>query len=213
MFTADVLQETFLDLIRRTVCTLPAKSREALRQAGEREEKDSVAWAHMQTTLKNLELSQRYDIPLCADTGLPVFFIRIGRGRYDLPQIVSVLTQAVREATRRGFIRPNAVTPLGRKNPGDNCGQHSPIFEWRVDDSIDFLEISYVPKGGGTEIFAPSFRPILVADGLLGIKKFVYDSIVVDGNRTGETCPPNVIGVGIGFPLISATPATKSNTV
>ncbi len=198
MISSTDLQERMTELIRRTVCTLPENSKRALSRAYALEEEGSVGQAHLMTTLKNLALSEKYDIPLCADTGLPVFFLRVGHGCYDLPLIEEALTASVREATKKGYIRPNAVTPMGRKNPGDNCGRHSPVFEWRVDGDIDYIEISYVPKGGGTEIFGPSFRTILVADGLAGVKRFVYDSIVVNGNRTGETCPPNVIGVGIG---------------
>ena len=29
-----------------------------------------------------------------------------------------------------------------------------------------------------------------------GFEEIYFDTIVVDGNRTGATCPPNVIGVG-----------------
>jgi fumarate hydratase subunit alpha len=47
-------------------------------------------------------------------------------------------------------------------------------------------------------VFGPAFRVLLNADGIPGIKKFVFDSLVIHGNKTGGTCPPNILGVGIG---------------
>ena len=79
MFELELLHERLVDLIRRTVCTLPEGSVHALEAAYAREEEGSVAKAHIGTTLTNLRLSQQHQIPLCADTGLPVFFLRIGR--------------------------------------------------------------------------------------------------------------------------------------
>lgn len=198
-FLDGVLQELLVQLIRKSVCQLPADSLRALQQARDREAEGSLARAHLDTNLHNLALSTQHMIPLCADTGFPVFFIRVGRTRnIDLAQLMSCARAAIKESTAAGYIRPNAVEPLSRSNPGDNSGPGSPLFEWRVDPSIDYCELIYVPKGGGTEIFGSAFRTILPADGLRGVKKFVYDTIVVNGNRTGATCPPNIIGVGIG---------------
>jgi L(+)-tartrate dehydratase alpha subunit len=193
------LEERFVQLIRKTVCELPEESLNALKVAYEREDDGSIAKAHLETNLKNLKLSTEFKIPMCADTGFPVFFVRIGKVQgLDLGQIQTCAKIAVEEATNRGYIRPNAVEPISRSNPGTNVGQGSPVIEWRVDPTIDYCEISYVPKGGGTEIFGPAFCTILPADGLNGLKKFIYDTIVVNGNRTGATCAPNIIGVGVG---------------
>lgn len=195
----SILKERFTQLIRKTVCELPEESLNALKDAYGREKEGSIAKAHLDTNLKNLALSTEHKIPMCADTGFPVFFVRIGvMPNFNLEQIQRCATEAVIEATANGYIRPNAVEPISRFNPGTNVGHGSPIFEWRVDSSIDYCEISYVPKGGGTEIFGPAFRTILPADGLQGLKKFIFDTIVVDGNRTGATCAPNIIGVGVG---------------
>lgn len=199
MFSADILTERLVKLIQKTVCELPENSRKVLEDAYANEDVGSFAWAHLDTNLKNLDLSTEYMIPICADTGFPVFFVRIGGAvAIDLGMLQSCAVEAIRIASREGYIRPNAVDPLTRKNPGNNIGPGAPLFEWRVDPSIDYCEVIYVPKGGGTEIFGPAFRAILPADGIQGVKKFVFDTLVVNGNRTGATCPPNIIGVGIG---------------
>ena len=199
MFDLDVLTEHFVQLIRKSVCELPEDSRKALEDAQANEEIGSFAKAHLDTNLKNLALSTEHMIPICADTGFPVFFVRVGGVPVvDLGMLQSCAIEAIRICSKEGYIRPNAVDPLTRKNPGNNIGPGSPLFEWRVDPSIDYCELIYVPKGGGTEIFGPAFRTILPADGLQGVKKFVFDTLVVNGNRTGATCPPNIVGIGIG---------------
>ncbi len=199
IFEDKVLVERFTQLIRRAVCELPEESLHALKEAHAREDEGTIARAHLETNLKNLALSTEYKIPMCADTGFPVFFVRIGSmPDLDLGQIQRCARAAVEQATANGYIRPNAVEPISRFNPGTNVGRGSPLMEWKVDPSIDYCEVIYVPKGGGTEIFGPAFRTILPADGLRGLKKFIFDTIVVDGNKTGATCPPNIIGVGVG---------------
>jgi L(+)-tartrate dehydratase alpha subunit len=198
LFEDSFLIEQFIDVIQKSVCELPEESLNALRDAHSRETDGSIAKAHLETNLTNLALSTEHMIPMCADTGFPVFFVRIGRNGVDLAQISHCAAEAVKSATIKGFIRPNAVEPITRKNPGTNIGPGSPLIELRVDPSIDYCEIIYVPKGGGTEIFGPAFRTILPADGVHGLKKFIFDTIVLNGNRTGATCPPNIIGVGVG---------------
>jgi fumarate hydratase subunit alpha/L(+)-tartrate dehydratase alpha subunit len=66
--------------------------------------------------------------------------------------------------------------------------------------SIDFcdddqlLEIEMVPKGSGSE--NNSFLKMAIpADGINGIKAFVIESVVSAG---GKTCPPTIVGVGVG---------------
>ena len=186
-------------MIHQSACTLPEDNYAALQQAHQGEADGSIGKINLHTNLHNLNLSKENKIPMCADTGYPVFFIRIGD--MNVPNLADLhrgIHSAVRIATQSGFIRPTVVDPLSRQNPGDNLGLGSPVVEFKVDPEIDYCEIIYAPKGGGTEIFGPSFRTLVVADGIQGVKKFVFDGLLVHGNKTGATCPPNIVGVGIG---------------
>jgi fumarate hydratase subunit alpha/L(+)-tartrate dehydratase alpha subunit len=56
------------------------------------------------------------------------------------------------------------------------------------------LEIEMVPKGSGSE--NNSFLKMAIpADGINGVKAFVIESVVSAG---GKTCPPTIVGVGVG---------------
>jgi len=193
------LEQKLVDLIQQSACMLPEENRLAIQEACDGEADASIGKINLQTNLHNLNLSKEHGIPMCADTGYPVFFIRVGdMDPPNLARLHSCIHNAVRTTTKAGLIRPTVVDPLSRENPGDNLGLGSPVLEYKADPEIDYCEIIYAPKGGGTEIFGPSFRTLLVADGIKGIKKFIFDSLLVNGNKTGATCPPNIVGVGIG---------------
>jgi fumarate hydratase subunit alpha/L(+)-tartrate dehydratase alpha subunit len=61
-------------------------------------------------------------------------------------------------------------------------------------DEDEMIEIEMVPKGSGSE--NNSFLKMAIpADGINGVKAFVIESVVSAG---GNTCPPTIVGVGIG---------------
>jgi fumarate hydratase subunit alpha/L(+)-tartrate dehydratase alpha subunit len=61
-------------------------------------------------------------------------------------------------------------------------------------DDDQLLEIEMVPKGSGSE--NNSFLKMAIpADGINGVKSFVIESVVSAG---GKTCPPTIVGVGVG---------------
>ena len=89
-------------------------------------------------------------------------------------------------------MRPNAVHPLTRKNPGDNVGDYMPYVNFTPIDS-DYIEITAMPKGAGSENMS-KVAMLNPSDGLKGIKKFALDTVVSAGSKP---CPPTIIGLGI----------------
>jgi fumarate hydratase subunit alpha len=188
------------DLISKAVCILPENVMDALESVYQGET-EPLAKIQMETTVRHMKLSKEKMIPLCGDTGFPVFFVRMGSKIFiegGIPALGKAIEEAVRKATEDAWIRPTVINPFTRENPGTNVGAYMPHIVYKFDPAIDFMELTSTPKGGGTEVFGPSFRVLLNADGIPGIKKFVFDSLVIHGNKTGGTCPPNIVGVGIG---------------
>ncbi len=108
------------------------------------------------------------------------------------------LERAVRRATERVTrdlaLRSNRCHPITRRNPGNNVGVFAPNIEYRVEPDVDWIELCAVHKGGA---FGTDFRMLVDGDGLPGIRKAVLDAIAEFGRR-GLTCPPVIIGVGLG---------------
>ncbi len=201
MLSESRLADLLCDLVQETICVLPQKTQAALLEACEKE-RDPVAKIQLEASITQMRLSREKRLPLCADTGFPVFYVRSGRSvpiEGGVPSIEQAARRAIEEATKEGWLRSLVVDPLSWKNPGTNVGIHSPYFDYRFDPDHDDVEITFAPKGGGTELFlAPSYKAVLAAEGLQGVKRFIFDTVAVFSDRAGGTCTPNIVGVGLG---------------
>ena len=108
------------------------------------------------------------------------------------------LKQAIRRgcerATREYPLRSSVVHPLTRKNEHTSCGIEVPPIHIDFSDRPDLLEIEMIPKGSGSE--NNSFLKMAIpAEGIDAIKTFVIDCVLDAG---GKTCPPTIVGVGLG---------------
>ena len=84
--------------------------------------------------------------------------------------------------------------PLTRKNEQTSCGIEVPVIHIDFTARAEVLEIEMVPKGSGSE--NNSFlRMAVPADGVDAIRTFVIDCVLAAG---GKTCPPTIVGVGVG---------------
>ena len=197
-------QKKLLDLLYKTMArastVIPSDVKEALKDCLRKEEEGSLSYMHLKTSLANLQLSEDMDLLACPDTGYPLYYIRIGDNvevEGGFSNIERLSREAVAMVTRDNKLRKTMVHPLTRFNPGTNVLPFLPKVEIKFDSEVNFLEITAVPKGGGSEIFGTFYRMLIPIDGMKGIKKFILDS-ALRAMQTGKTCPPNIIGVCIG---------------
>ena len=147
------------------------------------------------TMVTNIEVAERTDNLLCQDTGVPIYNVWIGR---DVQVDGHALKQAIRRgcerATREYPLRSSVVHPLTRKNEHTSCGIEVPVIHIDFSDTPELMEIEMVPKGSGSE--NNSFLKMAIpAEGIDAIKTFVIDCVLAAG---GKTCPPTIVGVGLG---------------
>jgi tartrate/fumarate subfamily iron-sulfur-dependent hydro-lyase alpha chain len=195
----DLLSEAMYQTVVRASTSLPRDVKSKLLEYLQKE-RHALARFHLETIMKNCALGEERGRVLCPDTGYPLFYIRTGdrvkvEGGWSI--LYEAAKEAVEKATAAGQLRPNMVHPITRKNPGTNTGPFIPDIEVRFDPEIDFMEITAIPKGGGGEIFGTFFKMMVPADGKQGIFKFILDSMK-ESTYAGKTCPPNIVGVGIG---------------
>jgi fumarate hydratase subunit alpha/L(+)-tartrate dehydratase alpha subunit len=173
---------------------IPRDLRDALAAASERE--TSVAGIRvLETIRRNVAIADEQQNLVCQDTGIAVYYCRVGE-RFPLHPagIYRALKAGTERATVRHPLRSNTVHTLTRENTGANVGYRVPIVHWEFVPDWDGLDVKCVPKGSGSENM--SFLGMLVpADGVNGIKRFVLESIVGAG---GKPCPPGIVGVGLG---------------
>jgi tartrate/fumarate subfamily iron-sulfur-dependent hydro-lyase alpha chain len=197
MITTDLyalLEELGERLYVESQIDIPPDVRAGLHAAMERES-SRVARGIVATMLRAIDVSDRSKTLVCQDTGIPIFWITIGRDfPIDGSRMVEALTRGVEHATARRSLRSSIVSPITRENRQTSTGDGIPIFHVEFSSASSHLELVMMPKGSGSE--SMSFLKMLFpSDGLAGVKRFVLDVTVGAG---GKPCPPTIVGVGIG---------------
>lgn len=192
MDLSKIVEGVAFNLIRQAVIYLPEDVKVSLKKAYE-EEVNEAAKTQLKAILDNMELAEKYQAPVCQDTGTVLFYITAGAEVKGLDKIEAALINATRRATKEVPLRPNAVDPFTQKNSGDNTGRSIPYINWEIVPG-DALEITVMPKGGGSENMCIA-KTIPPGEGINGVKKFVIEAIVEAG---AQPCPPTIVGVGIG---------------
>lgn len=187
----DEIRLALVEAIRKAETILPCDVVVALEQA--KESKQGLARVQLETILKNAEIAGAGSIPMCQDTGIRTFIIRVGVSYPGLSSLCALIVDAVRQATREIPLRPNAVHPLTGENTGNNVGDHVPHITWDLIDG-DRCTIHVLPKGGGSENCS-ALKMLPPGDGITGAKRFIVNHVVA---CAGRPCPPGIIGVGIG---------------
>jgi len=145
----------------------------------------------LEQLLENARIARANRVPICQDTGMAVVFVELGQ---DVHIVGGSLYAAIQEGIRRGYtkgyLRKSVLSPIDRKNTGDNTPAviHTDITQG------DHLKITVAPKGFGSENMS-QLKMLKPADGLEGIKAFILQ-VVQDAGA--NPCPPIILGVGIG---------------
>jgi len=204
------LTNEILELIRRASTDLPADVEKRLREAVEREEPGSAARSALETILKNVELARQNSTPICQDTGTPIFYVRYPEG-WSTRRLREQIRNALAEATRRSYMRPNAVDALTGKNTGNNLGGDDfPYIHFEEVGADELLVIELMLKGGGCENVGAQYSlpdaRLGAGRDLAGVRKVVLDAV---HKAQGQGCAPGILGVAIGGDRGSSYLASK----
>ena len=95
-------------------------------------EKGDLSTFVLKAMVDNYEAATEDRRPMCADTGLPRYYVKIGDNApvKGFTGIEAALRKATARATNDVPLRPNRVHPLWRTDPGNNCGIDAPEIEW-----------------------------------------------------------------------------------
>lgn len=192
MEKAKVVENVAFNIIKQAVIYLPEDVKQALKKAYA-EETSETGKTQLKAILDNIELAEKYEAPVCQDTGTIIFYVKAGAKAKNLDKVEEALINATRRATKEVPLRPNAVDPFTQKNSGDNTGRFIPYVNWEIVSGGD-LELTVMTKGGGSENVCVTGM-LVPGEGIKGLKKFVVDAVVKAG---AQPCPPNILGVAIG---------------
>lgn len=188
------VEETAKELYIRALKVLPPDIKSGVDQLAAHE---TVATARdvLATMVTNIRVAEETNNLLCQDTGVPIYNVVIGSGvEVDGHALKQAIRAGCERATREHPLRSSVVHPLTRKNEHSSCGIEVPVIHIDFTDKPDTLSIEMVPKGSGSE--NNSFLKMAIpAEGIDAIKTFVIDCVLAAG---GKTCPPTIVGVGLG---------------
>jgi L(+)-tartrate dehydratase alpha subunit len=192
----EAVSDAGMEIMRRAAIDIPDDYRDGIRAMVGREDNELSRFV-LEAMIENWEAAETDRRAMCADTGLPRYFVKIGNEARVEGGFVA-LERALREATARATqevpLRPNRVHPLTRKDNNNNVGIGAPEIEYSFEPGGDWIDITTVHKGG---LFGTDYRMLFPADGIDGIKRFFLDVMVQFGRR-GLACQPAIVGIGIG---------------
>lgn len=191
--TYEDIAEACKQLYIRSLKDLPPDIRKAVQKAYDQETYETGR-SILSTILKNIDVADQQEMLICQDTGIPVFFIKIGRNvRFDGIRLEEAIREGTKRATLEHPLRSSVCDTLTRKNTGTAIGKKVPVLHWEfVEGSA--IELLALPKGSGSENMS-YLKMLYPAEGLAGAKKFIIDCVVGSG---ANPCPPTLVGVGMG---------------
>ena len=188
------VEEASKDLYIRALKILPDDIKQGFARL-DASESDARAKSVLATMIRNVSVAEANDNLLCQDTGIPIYNVTIGRNvTVDGIDLESAIVRGCARATREYPLRSSVVHPITRKNEHTSCGTRVPVIHVAFSDEPEMLSIEMIPKGSGSENNT-WLRMAIPAEGVNAIKTFVIDCVLDAG---GKTCPPTIVGVGVG---------------
>ncbi len=185
------IQNTVKEMFISLNCNIGDDITTALKNGLEKEDVDT-AKSVLTQLLKNNEIAQSEQIPICQDTGMAILFVEYGDKVTVDGDFNEAINQGIKEAYTQGYLRKSVVADpvFDRKNTEDNTPAviHTKIV------SGDVLKITAISKGFGSENMS-KIKMLSPSASVDGVKDFVLDTVKSAGPNP---CPPIVVGVGIG---------------
>jgi fumarate hydratase, class I len=191
------LRSSLLELIRKTSAEIPDDVYRAIVASLEQEKKGTIAESALKIIDRNIALAKQKSQPICQDTGSIIFYVE---GPVGLDQIAfeDAAKEAVKEATRKGFLRQNSVDSLTGVNDGTNVGPGSPTLHFHQHRSPE-TAVRLILKGGGCENVGAQYslpnEKLKANRDLDGCRKVILDAVL---QAQGKGCGPGILGVCIG---------------
>jgi fumarate hydratase class I len=191
------LRDGIVELYKKVTTSLPPDVREAMETGLSREAEGSTAFSTLAVQIENMRLARETARPVCQDTGVPTFWVRVPVG-LSHGEMKNTIIEATRLATEKVPLRPNAVDVITEKNSGDNTGIGFPVI-YMEETRQSSLTIDLLLKGAGCEnagqTYKLPFEELNAQRDLDGVRKCVLDTVQ---KIQGRGCPPYILGIGIG---------------
>src|SRR5659263_782567 len=179
--TRTSARETFIscviDALQEAETQLPRDVKEALARAAKAETSER-AKEQLYAILENIKLAAAAGLPMCQDTGIPIFSLEIGRETSIDFNLKEALATAVRRATDLVPLREHAVDPIA------GVSSDEPLFDalYSICDG-DELSVAVLVKGAGSE----NVSALGMLEPTQDVASFCLKTLCENGGRTRLT--------------------------
>ncbi len=185
----QTITEKVTAALRRINCVVPEELKKSLQKA-KKEETAQIGRYVIDKLLDNAKIAETENIPICQDTGVVEMFIELGQ---EIELVGEELNAALNKAIGQSYqnLRKSVVAdPLERINTKTNA----PGIIYVNVVPGDKFSVTVLAKGAGSEnkSVLKMFNP---TTDISEIKKFVIETA---RKADAASCPPFIIGVGIG---------------
>ena len=142
MIPIEAIEDTAFELMQRAAIVIPDDYKSGI-EAMLGEEQAELSRFVLQAMIENWQAAEEDRRAMCADTGLPRYFVKVGneaRIEGGFVALETALRRATAAATQAIPLRPNRVHPLSRADHNNNVGilapeidPHGPPRMHRVD--------------------------------------------------------------------------------
>ena len=199
----EKVTEKVAELCMNAAYHLPKDMYNALKKGYECE-KSPVGKGVLDQIIKNAEIADAEDRPICQDTGLTIVFLEVGQDvHFEGGDLEEAVQAGVAKGYVDGYLRKSVVAePLFNRV---NTKNNTPAVIYTKIVPGDKVDINVELKGFGSENKS-GVKMLVPADGVEGVKNAVLEIVKKAGPNP---CPPIVLGVGIGGTMDQAAVMSK----
>lgn len=184
----NIITTSLISMIENISVHLSDDALEMLKCARESESNDGSQFV-LDSLLKNADIANVKNVPICQDTGMCVIFLEVGdqvilKGKY--------IGDAVNDGVRIAYktLRKSVLNPITRINTNDNTPA---VIHYNIVKG-DQIKLSVMLKGFGSE----NMSSLIMLPPSKGTEGVINAIVNIASVAQDKPCPPIILGVGLG---------------
>lgn len=184
----NIITTSLISMIEKISVHLSDDALGRLKYARKNESNDGSQFV-LDTLLKNADIADKKNVPICQDTGMCVVFLEVGdqvilKGKY----IGDAINDGIRVAYKT--LRKSVLSPVSRINTNDNTPA---VIHYDIVKG-DKIKLSVMLKGFGSE----NMSNLIMLPPSKGTEGVINAIVNVATVAQDKPCPPIILGVGLG---------------
>ncbi|WP_323771587.1 fumarate hydratase [Antarctobacter sp.] len=205
--TDEMIHSATKELFSRALRKVPEDAKSALAKAMTTETNETARHT-LELQLRSAELAEKKDRFVCSDSGVPVYFVKVGAKAElacDFKASIRAGYEDLVETIEPPMLK-HVTNPLTLER--GYHGKDMPIVSYDFESGLDYVEMICSPKALGSGRWAA--LELFTFPSIEEIETYILDVAIKAG---AQHCPPVVMGVGIGGTFDHCAGLAKKQTL